>query len=227
MSEARKKLPFDLISLPHFGYDANLVSGFIVQGSPMAARIFIPPRGEDEVTQSLWSDLLGDRLLSTTRWSEYADGDGCWRFNGHEFSHPQGWIGAETANRMADILEVSVKKSKAIIIAAVSGVYAESEMILGGCVRAISPPDCWYNPFTDVTLVANDNLSFFRAMTHENNCHFPVGLWPSDLSWCLASPLYSDSLFLSCSEKLYSTFTDSGLDIFPIRCDTPNPAEGD
>jgi hypothetical protein len=70
-------------------------------------------------------------------------------------------------------------------------------------------------------------LDWVLTRTDQQHFHFPAAIWPTDRFFVLASALYQDSLYLSCSRETFTTARAAGLDLLEIDPDMSLPSRGD
>lgn len=70
-------------------------------------------------------------------------------------------------------------------------------------------------------------LDWALTRTDQQHFHVPAAIWTTDRSFVLASALYHDSFYLSCSRATFRTAQDAGLDVLEIDPEMSLPSCGD
>jgi len=197
--------------IPQFSPDTLSVGRWTISGTEVVARILIPLEPAPGMYVP-WRDVGSAPVTGSTRWSELIS-----RVPGP----PYVYVDEVTADRIASVLENEGKSTD--FIAGFSQVYCNDTLPSVGEKVAVDMSD----EFEQADFYQCGDLAWLRTVTHENNCHFPIVIWPLDVAWSLAAPLYSDSWFFSGPRTLYNSFVGRGLEIYPIPRDALCPAEGD
>jgi hypothetical protein len=191
----------------------------------MTARILIPVGLGFDFIWLPWSAVCKGAVDASTRWSDHADTNYRWHWHGDTLAPPYGRVDMSTAQRLASALEAATPDMVEFAMA-LSKVYCETLTVTGARPLQVRPPATPYWQYVDAELLGCNRLSCLIEFSHRRH-RFPVAIWPMDLKWSLAAPLYSDSWFVSGERALIRSIQATGLEVYEIDPTTPTPAEGD
>jgi hypothetical protein len=190
-------------------------------GTEAVARILMPAETTDETYVS-WSELTGMPVSGVTYWSEL---EACSK-SAREATPPQGYVDGQTAARLVSVLARHTAPNSEFVVA-LSRVYCNDKIPRLPPPLALSGPESQFVVRQYADLYRCPSLTWVQDLTRDRDCHFPVAIWPVDLSWSLAAPLYSDSWYFSGSHSLYAALVREGLEAHPVSRHDPVTAEGD
>ncbi len=215
------------LDLPRFGADRSKVSGFTEPGHDVYARVFVPLELSGTGQYIPWSIAArqtGTPLRALTTWDDVeraAGRDPAWQL-------PRGTVDDRTARALVRALARQGQDgAQAPIQFALWEGYAGE---IDG-LRDVSPSAV---PVTGHSFLGDGSfhlltapLDWVMTRTRSHRVHFPVALWPDDHAFVVATGLYQDSLYLSCSRELFAAARAAGLDLVDIDPDVPVPSRGD
>jgi len=211
-------------AIPSFGADSRLVSGFAVDDDRPVFRIFVPLEQSDGTFRS-WTactEAVGIRMHPLLRWSS---------------------VRRKAMARGIDVGTPAMGKVCRSFIRGFFDLLPEFEC-LPGCFALWSDyadpePDGAHLtvnriPRSSSNFLCDGSFYLYRNLlgwamsrSFENNLRFPVALWPDTGLFTVAAPIYTDSLYITCEDSVYSRLKFGGLDILPIDRAATCPSEGD
>ncbi|MDR3070087.1 MAG: hypothetical protein LBU38_03655 [Propionibacteriaceae bacterium] len=205
-----------VVRLPGFSDDNHSVSGYTMPVTDVVARVLVPlPFGDRHIS---WQDAADSPVDGYTRLSSILE-------RHDQLEAPDGCIDSNTVRRLMKAF-VEASGSGVSQMVGISRVYCEDGLLLATPLT-VESETLRLIQTAQLDLFRVGNVSVFDAMSAERRRHFPCAVWASDLSWSLATWLYSDSWFFSGSRKAYSAFIATGLEMYMILRDTEMMAEGD
>ena len=215
------------LGLPGFGWDTSKVSGFTEPGHEVNARLFLPLARQGAQQYVPWrvaSEQVGLSFGALTTWDELvraADGDPAWEI-------PRGTVDDATARALTGALARPSTDGAAVSawFALWEGYAGEIDTSLHDATTPI--PATGQNFLCDGSYrLLTAPLGWALTRTDQQRLHFPVAVWPADRSFVLASAIYQDSFYLSCSRETFTVVRAAGLELLEIDPDMPLPSRGD
>jgi hypothetical protein len=139
---------------------------------------------------------------------------------------PQGFVDRQSAKRLVDALTASTRSGVSFGMA-LSRVYSGDQLPALPPRLSLGGADGWFIRATQADLYACSDIDWVEEMTRGHCRHFPIAIWPDDLAWSVAAPLYSDSWYFAGSTQAYSRLASYGLEIHPVPREAAVAAEGD
>jgi len=214
-------------SMPNFAQNPGLVAGWSIPGTEAVARWLVPLSNSGEEYHR-WCDAFGHDVGASVQWSKLGTraSSTSSTIGEDELWPPEGYVDRHSATIVSTTLTHLTAKNVEFIIA-VSDIYRHDQLPGAHQPAQIIGPVPRFVTDTQAQLYPYDTLACLLSFTKEENRHFPIAIWPRDLSWSLAAPLYSDSWFFSGSAYAYQCLEKSGLEVYPISRGDFCPAEGD
>lgn len=215
------------LELPGFDPDTSKVSGFTEPGHEVYARLFLPFELCGTRQYLLWrvaAEQAGLPLGALTTWDDLQQAAG----RNPAWELPRATIDDTTARALVKALARQSRDGAAAPtwFALWEGYTGEIDASLRDVTTLI--------PATGQTFLCDGSYHLLTARldwaltrTRHRRVHFPAAIWPTDRSFVLATALYQDSFYLSCSRETFATLQAAGLDLLEIDPDVPLPSRGD
>jgi len=217
-----------VLELPDFGPDTSRVSGFTEPGHDVYARLFLPLAYPGSHHYIPWRVVVEHVGLSFDAYTTWDDVVRAAVDQGRGWELPRGTVDDATARSLVGVLarQVAGGVATSTCFALWEGHAGEIDAAL----RDSSAPV----PATGENFLCDGSHRLFTARmdwaltrTDRQHFRFPAAMWPLDRSFLLASALYQDSYYLSCSRATFTAVRAAGLDLLEIDSDVPLPSRGD
>ena len=215
------------IELPDFDPDVSRVSGFTEPGHEICARLFLPLARSGTHRYIPWhvaAEQAGRALHALTTWDDLAHAADV----GLAWEPPSGTIDDVTAQALVGALAQQLPDGAATStrFALWEGHAGEIGAPLHDVITPV--PASGQNFLCDGSFqLLTARLDWVLTRTDQHHCHLPAAIWPADRSFVLASALYQDSFYLSCSRTTFIAVRAAGLDVLEIDPEAPLPSRGD
>lgn len=215
--------------VPDFGIEPDRVAGYSTADQPVVCRLFIPLETSVWLEYQSWSDaarVAGVELTAGTRWKDLMSAAAQ---RGAEIGRPQvGTVDRQTIQLLISTLGAVVPDtSRRTIFALWTGCAGEIDDELRADACDIPKQEDGGNFLADGSYVAIErDINWVRLRSLEAGFRFPVAMWSLTWEFIVAAPIYQDSYYVTCSEKVFETL-ERRLEVFRIDRECLLPSDGD
>ena len=201
--------------LPQFGEDLTVVGGYCTEDQPIVARVFLPldlvtSGGTHFQSWSTASSLAGVELTGTTRWRDLHQLAGR---RGNSIGKTQfAAMPAGQLNRLVAVLSSVAPRPERVGYALWAGYAGDLDEWLMQATSLIGPDAPGF--LKDGSFYKYvDDLGWAASRSLEDGMRLPAAIWDASFNFVLASPLYHDSFYLTCSDDVFQRLREMGIEL--------------